>query len=68
MVDLWLTPSPLCGGRRDADHHDRGVGEDLLQILVVLALIQIVPEFLHRTAQRRWNLSTQTGNTFQIFD
>ena len=38
---------PLCGGGCDADHHDGGVGQDLLQILVVLTLVQVVPQLLH---------------------
>ena len=65
MEAFLADPSPLCGRRCDADHHDRGISEDLLQVLVVLALIQIVPKFLHRTEQRRWNFITWTGNTFE---
>ena len=59
-----VDPSPLCCRRCDADHHDRGISEDLLQILVVLALVQIVPKFLHRTD--RIYLNFETFNNFPL--
>lgn len=47
-----LLPSPAhapLGGRGGhADHHDGGVGQDLLQVLVVLALVQAVAQLLGR--------------------
>lgn len=41
-----LESAPLRGGGGDADHHDGGVGKDLLQVLVVLTLVQAVPQLL----------------------
>ena len=38
--------APLGGGGGDADNHDGGVGQDLLQVLVVLALVQAVAQLL----------------------
>lgn len=38
--------APLGGGGSDADDHDGGVGQDLLQVLVVLALVQAVAQLL----------------------
>lgn len=45
--------SPLCGRGCDADNHNCGVGEDLLQGFIVLALLQIVSQFLWRKDKSR---------------
>lgn len=39
---------PLGGGGGDTDDHDGGVGQDLLQVLIVLALVQAVAQLLSR--------------------
>lgn len=44
--------APLGGGGGDADHHDGGVGQDLLQVLVVLALVQAVAQLLGARGRR----------------
>lgn len=38
--------APLGGGGSNADDHDGGVGQDLLQVLIVLALVQAVTQLL----------------------
>lgn len=38
--------APLGGGGSDADDHDGGVGQDLLQVLIVLAFVQAVAQLL----------------------
>lgn len=39
--------SPLCGRGGDTDDHNGGIGQDLLQGFIVLALVQIVAQFLN---------------------
>lgn len=37
---------PLCGGGGDTDNHDGGIGQDLLEVLIVLAFVQAVAQLL----------------------
>lgn len=37
---------PLGGGGGDTDNHDGSIGQDLLEVLVVLAFIQAVAQLL----------------------
>lgn len=52
--------APLGGRGGHADHHDGGVGQDLLQVLVVLALVQAVAQLLG-VRRRRWTGGTEAG-------
>lgn len=45
-LTMWYTYVPLCGGGGDTDNHDGSIGQDLLEILIVLAFVQAVAQLL----------------------
>lgn len=49
---------PLSSRGSDTDNHDGGIGQNLLQVLIVLALIQAVSQLLERKVEREdlWEL------------
>lgn len=58
--------SPLRGWSRDTDHHNGGVGEDLLERFIVLAFLQIVSQFLRDYEQSREQLIPLELNCYLV--
>lgn len=59
-----LAHSPLCGWGCDADHHDGGIGQDLLKGLIVFALFKIVAQLLK--THKHINLSNTQVFMFKL--
>lgn len=65
MYTNVCTPLPLCSWGCDTDNHDSGIGQDLLESLIVFAFLKVVAQLLktkspqHKKQNCSWHYYSQ---------